>query len=730
MFRHYLVPVSVIFAILIAATCAYMHRHEPEGFLGMDDLAGTGNLSDAPAQQTQAPPVRCEHRGAPSRPGDERATSVTPRLPPAGAGAILLAVLALAFAGQRLLVAAQPSERLPLGGLGLIALAVGLLLALIEWRSTSSWWASIGGRSPTSWQAVAALTTLSTAILATSWSQAPTHQRAALLLWLGSCVALLLAGVDKPRWSLSLAGLRQGTRVHAREAIALATCLGVALAARAAALDTIPPVLGGDEASMGLEARSILRGEDTRMFVTGWLGHPRLSFALMAATMRVWGDGIVGLRMHAALVGTITLLPLYFLVRPSAGSLAAQGAVWLLATMPFHIHFSRVGTNNIEDGLIMGSLFLALLWASRSGRALGWIATGMIAAMGMYMYPGARITPVFVAGFAAAQTLHTRGAWLRRHGYGLLVCTAAFLIVAAPMLRFYLTHWDDFNARLNEVGIFQSGWLREEVARTGRSPLLIVFDQVQRSLLSVIFYRDQTVWYNDTTAMLQFWPAMFFPFGLVLCLLSWKRPLPLVLLLWFFGTTLIGGALTESAPSYARLGGVAPALAAILALGIQALGRLAHRLHLCSRRASAAAALVLIAFLSLGGLHHYFVRYTPQYLYGSLNGELATSVGGELARLPAGTRVYFLGVPRMYYGFATIPFLAPHLQGTDLEAEVTVPPADYMAAAPAFFFAVPEREPELRRIQEALPGGTWIARQRAVNDDVLWYGYHLPPAAP
>ena len=52
-----------------------------------------------------------------------------------------------------------------------------------------------------------------------------------------------------------------------------------------------------------------------------------------------------------------------------------------------------------------------------------------------------------------------RRAFVRTHWRGLIVLVIAFLISAGPMLQFAIRYPNEYNGRLNAVGIFQSGWL-------------------------------------------------------------------------------------------------------------------------------------------------------------------------------------------------------------------------------------------------------------------------------
>ncbi|NIV32591.1 MAG: hypothetical protein GWN58_25055, partial [Anaerolineae bacterium] len=65
--------------------------------------------------------------------------------------------------------------------------------------------------------------------------------------------------------------------------------------------------------------------------------------------------------------------------------------------------------------------------------------------------------------------------WLQRRrqvarlGLHVALLVVAYLTVAGPMLSYAQSHPNEWNARLNQVGIIQSGWLEREPELTGNS---------------------------------------------------------------------------------------------------------------------------------------------------------------------------------------------------------------------------------------------------------------------
>lgn len=644
------------------------------------------------------------------------------------AAILLVAVIGLAYAGQRVFSQRQGGP-FPLMGLAMVLVAMALLAYLtlrtgLRFRRTAPGRSFVALSTPLTaepWRILCAAIAIGASLAATIWGQMPDRSWLALAAWLLSMICMLLAAATRP----SLTAWRVWIVQHRREVALIAACMLVALAARIVNLATVPPIISGDEGSMGLEAREILSGHNTQLFVTGWSGIARMTFLTMAIPMWVWGQDIFGLRMHAVLVGTATIPTLYWLLRREGGVWLAQCSIWLLAAYPYHIHVSRLGINNADDSLLLTTTFAALFWGARSHKPIAWVIVGLCGGLSLYLYAGARIVIVLGVGLVSVLGIQTRGRWLMRHWPGLLIAAAVFVVTALPITRFYLAHWADFNTRMNQVGIVQSGWLQREAQASGRSTVAILFDQLVHGVFAYNLYLDQQGWYNDTEALLQFWPGMLFPLGLAVAFLNARRPLYLLLILWFFSIVILGAALTIDPPAYTRLTGLSPALITLVALALTTLARVGTRLALWRNgTAVAATALVVLAF-GISGARHYFVDYAPRYRYDSLNGELATEAGKQLSVLDGSYRAYFLGMPRMFYDFSTIAFLAPQITGSDVSEDIVGLPPDFEPDRPAYFFSIPERESDLRLIQQIIPGGEWIEVKRVVDRTPLFYAYRV-----
>ncbi len=577
--------------------------------------------------------------------------------------------------------------------------------------------------------------------------------RVGLLLAAGLLMLLTLAALAGARpappqqdlnwtfapWAAAVACYLGATAVTAgrlrRPRFASATLLiplaigALALVLRAWNIGAIPPTLSGDEGSQGLEAMRVLAGGIRNPFSTGWLGVPTMSFYFNAPSIALFGQNAAALRLPWALVGVATVIGAYALVARLHGHILALISAALLAGYHYHIHFSRLGSNQIADGLFATLALLCLYRGYDRRNPFDYALCGALIGVAQYFYAGARFVGILVLVVVAVLALRDGRRFWREQGWGVAILAGALLLSAAPMIQYALRFPAEYNARLNEVGIIQSGWLeREQVIRNqGAVPILI--DQFWRAALAYNAYPDRTVWYGSPRPLFDLAHGTLFILGLGFALtrLFDRRIFPLVA--WWGGAIVLGGMLTESPPSSQRLVTTAIPAIVFVALGLALLVQgLAQALS--APRPARLAPVLGIATVALAGLsvRYYFVEYTPTRVYGNANALLAT----ELAHyandhLPPNSRLVFFGWPRMGADFGTLPYLAPHIERVDVHDPLREPPGPTLAAHdhPTAFVFVPERAGELGLVQFAFPYGTVEEAPSPVDGAPLFTVYRL-----
>jgi hypothetical protein len=455
----------------------------------------------------------------------------------------------------------------------------------------------------------------------------------------------------------------------------------------------------------------VLEGTISNPFGTGWLGVPTMSFYFNALSIGPLGNTIFALRLPWVIIGMLTVLMVFLLVRRLFGLTLALLTAVLLATYHYHIHFSRLGSNQVAD-----TLFVALaLWLVYRGydrrSALDWALCGLVIGAAQFFYAGARFTAVVtiaVLGFLALRDGFLPFA--RQRWRELLVLTGAVLLSAAPMIQYAIRFPDDYNARINQVGVIQSGWLEQEQEVRDEGALPIMFDQAKRAFLAFNLYPDRNVWYGSDEPLLHGAAAALFVLGALYATLHlWNRRMyPMVA--WWGGATILGGMLTESPPSSQRLITLAAPAMFFVALALVKIGE-----HVFQPRIGRGHWRLYTGFLSgaavaltLLSLHWYFIEFTPQRRYGGYNGVVATAIG-KYAHDELGPewQMYFVGPPRMYIGFGSIPYIAADVEGVDIREPLTAPISRDIVNTDkhAVFILLPERRDELQMIRATFPGG-------------------------
>ena len=584
--------------------------------------------------------------------------------------------------------------------------------------------------SPTNWRMIALFLTvvLTTFVL---W-RIPALTRAdnfwpVFLAWLAA-ILLFLAAVRQPgEGHLS----REWFRSRRRLLLGMGALLLLAFVLRAWRIGDIPFTLGGDEASQGLEALGFSAGEWRNPFTTGWLGVPTMSFIYNSLSLALTGPTVAGLRLPWVLVGAATVLITFLLVRQLFNTGLAALTAFLVAVFHYHIHFSRLGSNQIADPFFISLALLFLYRGLDRHRRLDWALSGVVTGLALYFYAGARLTPLVLAAVLGYLFLLSPRKFWDEHRAGVMVLATAALITAAPMLQYAARFPNDFNARINEVGIIQSGWLENEVTVVGRPLATVLFDQFQRAALMFNYYPDRTVWYGLAEPMLDPLFGAIFLMGLIYGLLRLFTPAhgariaPMVA--WWWGGMILGGMLTESPPSSQRLITLAVPTMFFVAYVLWDIVGLARQAWPgVSRAAALAVAAVLFAFISLTT---YFAEYTPQRLYGGPNAELATAIAPQLNELKGDHTFFMAAPPFMYWGFATLPFLVPGAAAQDIEEPLVDPRAQgYAPDGRGLVYIVhPARAGEMDVLRSAFPGGEERIIESGAGGRYLGSLYIVPP---
>lgn len=528
------------------------------------------------------------------------------------------------------------------------------------------------------------------------------------------------SGWQIPRWE----AVRARFLRNRLELAGLLLLLLLAAAFRLYDLELFPYAMVNDEGEMGKGALCLLRGECRNIFAIGWASQPYVAYLPYAFSVGVLGNqDALPIRLVSAVTGILAVLFLYLFARDTFGKIPAFAAGLLLSVLPYHVHFSRLGVDNIADSLTSG-LMLWLVWrAIRSGGAGWYLLAGILSGLCFYIYPGSRLAPalgLLLWGWAAL----TRRGLLRAHWRGLLVWAAAALLTVAPLTGTY-KHNLEFNQRLESVGLLQGNRLQQEMEYTGLNAAQVLIVQFAKSFLVFISTGGPFQFFSTPRAYFTPMGAVLLMLGLGLSLWKFHDLRALALLAWFFAPVVLGSALTVGPPSNQRMLGSAPAAALLAALGLIASAQALASLSGFLRRLSI---LLVVAVLMLDGwqnARYYFVEYRQGHFFEDLNNEITYESRTLLRSLGKQGRLFLLGEPMTRVHYGNFGYFHPDLERYDFTLS-----REALAALPkdkdALFLAIPAREDELRQLAAWLPGGEWIAVQRRNQPEYpLYFAYKV-----
>ncbi|MCO6451536.1 MAG: glycosyltransferase family 39 protein [Caldilineales bacterium] len=475
----------------------------------------------------------------------------------------LLIALILALVGQRWLSG---------GGItrdsAIVFLIAGVIFALASRRPSP--WPDIPLRRK--WQyrgiALAAIALVLTAIASTSfWSGV--YGGWAFWLWLVAIVLFVISlWLDLP--SPDPKAEEQASRawldiVLDRRVAALLLLVIILLAAavRFYALDVYPNGCQSDECNNGLDALKWLSGNYPYIpYAETNEGQATLFTYLIAGSISLFGQTVTSMRMVSALVGTLTVVAVYFLAREVYGQRLALITAALVAADRWHITFSRIVYELIMMPLVLSLQMLFMIKALKSGRRRWWGLSGLMLALGMNTYTAYRIVPAFVGVFFLYWLIAHRHR-IRRDLEGMVVFAAGAVVGVAPLGVYIIRNWNVFISRINHISVF-----RDVEAAGSYAPL---WSNLRKTLLMFNVQGDAAALNNLPGApLLQFVIAATLVLGIIWAIRWVWREMPFLYLVWFVGVTSLAVlSVAHEAPTARRPIGLVPVIYLLVAAVFQ-----------------------------------------------------------------------------------------------------------------------------------------------------------------
>jgi 4-amino-4-deoxy-L-arabinose transferase-like glycosyltransferase len=541
-------------------------------------------------------------------------------------------------------------------------------------------------------------------------------------LWTASMALILGSFASASGMARAVRAARSLTwrQVLRSDALVILLLVAAALAVRAAKLDAAPPLVHVDEEAIASEGLLMVEGEIRNMFAVGWGASPTMGFLPFGVFSKIFGVDIVTARLVSATFGALGVAATYILLREMFGRWPALiGAIFLIGYQ-FHIHFSRVALNVIWDSAFLAAALYFAYRAAKEQRPFHFVAAAVLAGLGLYLYHGSRVVSVVLAAYFAYLAL-TQPRLVRANIGNLALAVAAFAVVVMPIGAYFLTHEWTFSARVEAVGIFQSGWF-EQQQDAGRSAVSILWDQTLHAFGGYVYYSENSpfTFSFEPVPLVGGIAALPFMAGFVYSVLNLTDKRYGLLLVAFVVPTILGGALVVGPNNGQRLMSTVPAIAGFVAVGLWQLGR-----HLLFWRPSLVIPLATLASVGLAaiGLHAYFDAAVNRPIYGGVANTMAVRY---ITALPRETRIYWYGAPAISASFSPYSLHDRHLievfDATPQEVTPVLEPTS------SVYIFTADRESALSPLEQKCPGGETKAIEFRGNKVLTAYELTTPNA--
>jgi len=504
-----------------------------------------------------------------------------------------------------------------------------------------------------------------------------------------------------------------------------------ALAVRLYAIEQIP-VASNIEASYSLEALHSLAGGFNNPFAIGIGDNAMLFSILQGASMQLFGTNLVGGRIITALMGSGTIVMLYFATRLFFDRRTAWLTALALLAMGVHLEFSRTGLSYLMDSLALSSVLAMLAYGWETGKRRFYVCAGIALGVCQYSYHTGKIIPVMFALWLVLVAIQD---WdlIRNRLPQLTLMWCVGLLLAIPMWWSIATHWDYLSTAIMSVSIFTVAdgstmrWI-DIIADSAKQPLWLQF---------LIQFRDATAafvvvplrdGYDTGSPLLMLPSAVLFIVGVLLMLREYRDPRYWLLFIGLCSAITVV-ALTIDTPAAQRIVYITPFVAIVIGIGLAESGKW-FRLEWIQSDWSIPPIVVqilsIVVAIALAGYDGYSYLQHNSLRNDSLADQSAAQVSAHIHKYPAGAKVYLFTQPMLRYDqSALITLQAPQVSGSDVYPPLQAPPTWIIDAPMNSFIFSPDRVAELGFIRQQYPGGKETRAYRD-NGEILLIFYDVP----
>lgn len=635
--------------------------------------------------------------------------------------------LILAYGGQFILLrtnADMPDERLRQAWAGVMLIAGALLfgafmprasalLPRLEFQvggpiSTAFHW---NNRWTLGWLSASVVLALLTLLLFVTLQEST----ALVILWLISILALIVAQIQ------SLPIRRPFVKPEERKYLAgLAGLLLIALVTRVYHLTTLPYNVDGDFASVGLQARALLTGEQKQIFAFGWAAIPMLGYLPSWLSMALFGNNWAGLNASGVIEGLLIIAGTYLLGRDLFNARVGLIGAALLTISYAHLAGSRQSVYlDPVLFLVFGIYFLFV--GLREGQGWAIVVSGIMTAFCALVYYPSRII-VFIVAAMLLYLLLFRRRWLWARWWAIALWVLAVLITLGPMILVFGQNLDAFMSRTREVFILSPDVVRhmQGVYHVDTIPAMLL-EQARHSALIFHYYNDTGTQFGFRRPLLDPFTAPLFTLGIGYALFQLRRFGPVLLLTWIFLGVVIGCFLTGNPPFWARLMLLLTPAMILAALALNVMYEWIQRsLQLVGSWTQVIALAATALCLLVVGVLNWNTYVELKSTYGTAR----TLIARYLEAQPPSARAYLVS-QGFNYKDREFEFLVPGRLVASLppeQVDSNLPPA----GEPTLVIVTPEESALMPRLQQLFPNGSAETHIGNSPGEVAFYAFRLP----
>jgi hypothetical protein len=478
-----------------------------------------------------------------------------------------------------------------------------------------------------------------------------------------------------------------------------------------------------NEASCGLIGLDILAGKFNNPFTMGWASFPGLYFFIQAGSISIFGNTVAALRIPSIIAGSLAVGATYLTGHAMYGKRVGLLTALLVAGFQIHIHFSRIGLNNIWDGMFYIAVIGAVWYAWERENRNAFLLAGFGLGISQYFYVTSHTLLILIPVWLVVVSLRDRERF-KRLLPGIVLMLLVTLVVFLPLAWYYIRYPIQFFAPMERVYVFGKSF---EPISQSNSPLLlqIILEKIWAGAQSFTYLPITNAWFPSGTPFLRAPLAELFLAGLVFLIFNLRESRNILVGMCLIIFIFIGG-FSENPPASQRYVAVIPVCLMVIAYSLNKMTAILGRIWGRTMPVFSILVLLLCMVLSFKDALSYYIDYSPfsRYYLTESNDDVAQHLGKFLLTQPENTQVVFFGRPFMgYYSISSsLQYLAPKIIGLDMlepwGAEQNLKPDSNHLV----FVFLPQNADQIPLVQADYPGGV-LLEEMTYWEKILYYYY-------